>query len=132
MPGRIWIAGSNLHNLPAWSATWTAVSGVWARGGIVRSDDHGSTFTATSNGLPTDTYPVLDVLVDPTSSLAGRRLYAATYGGGAYRSTDGGAHWNAWNDGLEPANLCAVHVRRDNAGKLYLITGLRATIGARG
>ena len=42
------------------------------------------------------------------------------------------AHWNAWNDGLEPANLCAVHVRRDNAGKLYLITGLCANDWARG
>jgi photosystem II stability/assembly factor-like uncharacterized protein len=126
-PGRVWTACSTFHEIPFWTGSWTGISGGWACGGVARSDDYAKTFTLVSHGLPTTTYPTIDLLLDPTSSPSSRTLWAATYGGGVYRTTNGGAGWSPWNAGLESGNMCAVHICRDNAGKLYLITGLRVS-----
>ena len=43
----------------------------------------------------------MSVVVDPKSPKEKRTLYASVFGGGVFRSTDGGATWEAKNNGLD-------------------------------
>ena len=56
--------------------------------GMFKSTDHGQTWTVIDNGL---TYPDVDaVAIDPLHTST---VYAATPGGGVFKTTDGGGHW---------------------------------------
>ncbi len=57
-------------------------------GGLYKSRDGGASWGLVGGGLPTR--DMRGLLVDRTD---GRRLYAATFGRGVYRSDDGGDHW---------------------------------------
>lgn len=75
---------------------------------------------------------IYDLAVDPTNS---QRIYVGT-SGGVYRSTDGGASWNAANLGLEnytnsgPLPIQAVAV--DSIGTIYAGAGAGVTAGVKG
>lgn len=58
------------------------------RGGIFRSDNAGATWTPVANGPKN----VAAIAVNPTKP---NEVYAATVDGKIFRSTDGGAQWDA-------------------------------------
>src|SRR5689334_21871967 len=44
--------------------------------------------------------------IDPSNHLV---VYAATYKGGVFKSTDGGAHWTAMNTGFTPGSYLEIY-----------------------
>ena len=119
--GVIYAACSNQHDIPH----WTSVEGARAPGGVCVSTDHGVNWTAISNGLPEA--PVTSIALDPTSPVAARTLYAASFGHGLYKTTDGGASWRDSSAGLGTAeNRHIYSVKRHADGTLFCsITGKR-------
>jgi len=126
VPGRVWGAFSNTHDIP----NWNVISGrhrVIMSGGVARSDDFGQTWRKVE--LPEA--PCLSVVLDPASPKGARRLYASLFEKGVYRSDDGGATWQLKARGLgHPSNLrcCKLHLHDD--GTLFvLITARRLPDG---
>ncbi len=66
------------------------------RGGIMISEDGGTTWRASSAGMVPET-SIFDLVADATHPGV---VYAASNDAGVYRSTDGGESWTAFNDGL--------------------------------
>ena len=66
------------------------------------------------------TWSITGLAVDPTDPDA---VYAATLGGGIFKSADGGATWAAANDGLDSPGLVGLAV--DSSGRVYAATGLK-------
>ena len=103
VPGRIWGAMSNTHDIP----NDNVISGrhrVIMEGGVAVSDDFGVTWKKTD--LPSA--PALSVVLDPSSPADRRVLYASLFEKGVYKSTDGGATWASASEGLgHPENLAA-------------------------
>ena len=71
---------------------WAATVG----GGVFSTQDGGSTWKPSSNGLPTR---VMDLALDPIDQ---NILYAATAAAGVYKSLDGGKSWRASSAGMDP------------------------------
>ena len=46
-------------------------------------------------------------------------LYAGTYGGGVFKSTNGGTNWTAINTGLTNTNVCALAIDPQTPETLY-------------
>src|SRR5206468_3734344 len=72
--------------------------------GVFKSTDGGASWSAVNTGLPysgpsyTPHYSYVPALaIDPQTPAT---LYAGTSGSGVFKSTDGGASWNAVNTGL--------------------------------
>ena len=72
--------------------------------GVYKSSDHGATWTPKNTGLP-DHHRAMVLVINPVDTAT---LYvtmwakpgSATWQGGVFKSTDGGAHWIAKNNGL--------------------------------
>src|SRR5262249_42610258 len=78
-------------------------SGVGSNG-LYKTTDGGSTWSASSTGLP-PSLPLYSVVIDPVTPST---LYAST-GYTVYKSTNGGGSWAASGTGLSgPANLLAI------------------------
>ena len=127
VPGRLWGAFSNTHDIP----NANVIEGrhrVIMQGGVAASDDFGK--TRTKCGLPEA--PCLSVVVDPTSPKDGRTLYAALFEKGVYRSDDGGKTWQAKSAGLgHPKNMRCCRLVRHADGTLFvLVTAKRAGDGS--
>ena len=127
VPGRIWGAFSNTHDIP----NGNIISGrhrVIMIGGVALSTDYGATWTKTA--LPEA--PALSVVLDPTSPRGKRTLYASLFERGVYRSIDGGVTWKHTSEGLgSPKNMrcCKLHLHKD--GTLFvLITAKRNSDGS--
>jgi photosystem II stability/assembly factor-like uncharacterized protein len=126
VPGRIWGAMSNTHDIP----NANVISGrhrVLMQGGVARSDDFGVSWKKAD--LPAA--PALSVVLDPTSPVDRRVLYASLFEKGVYRSGDGGRTWAPANQGLgHPQNLRCCKLSRSRDGTLFvLITAKRAPGG---
>ena len=69
-------------------------------GGVLRSTDHGATWTSMTSGVAG---MARAVAIDPvsTSTLYAALLPSGAAEAGAFRSTDGGASWTAMHHGLE-------------------------------
>ncbi|HUU43253.1 MAG TPA: hypothetical protein VMX57_05705, partial [Planctomycetota bacterium] len=133
VPGKIWAAGSNMHDIPH----WRYAQGHQNRpGGVAVTADYAKTWAKSNAGLPNA--PCTAVVLDPKSPRDARTLYAAMYGYGVYKSTDGGKSWTKKSDGIEPANnrqvyriellkdgtlLCSVAGRRPGGGVARFTTG---------
>jgi photosystem II stability/assembly factor-like uncharacterized protein len=77
---------------------YALVDGVWR---ISKSSDRGASWSRVMAGL---NWNVRSIAVDP---LLPGIIYAGTYGGGVFRSADGGASWAPMNEGLtHPDVLC--------------------------
>ncbi|HUU42444.1 MAG TPA: hypothetical protein VMX57_01610, partial [Planctomycetota bacterium] len=141
VPGRIWAACSNQHDIPHWAS----IAGPTAAGGVAVSDDYGETWTSLYTGLPSA--PVTSIIIDPVSPVGARTLYATVWGYGVYKSTDGGASWTNRSTGILPVEnrqayvikrlddgtlLCTVAGRRPGNGVSTYISGglFRSTDGA--
>jgi photosystem II stability/assembly factor-like uncharacterized protein len=121
VPGLIWAAASNQHDIPHWSN----IEGVKGPGGVCVSRDYGATWQAANQGLPEA--PATSIVVDPKSPRTARVLYSAIYGNGVYKSADGGASWNPVV--AQPGSQLNRHVYRlklQSTGALFCsITGKR-------
>ncbi len=97
---------------------YAGVSG--SNGGVLKSTDGGASWAAANRGLTALAGNQATVLaahhlsVDPR---AGATLYAASYAGGLFRSTDGGANWQPSVNGLR--NLLVQALQVDDAGRLW-------------
>ena len=142
VPGRMWAAQSNMHDIPHWRYAQGHQN---KPGGIAVSDDYGKSWRKSNRGLPTA--PSTAVVIDPGSPKDARTLYCAMYGYGVYKSTDGGVSWTKKSTGIEPAAnrqvyriellrdgtlLCSVAGRRPGGGVARYTTGgiYRSTNGA--
>jgi photosystem II stability/assembly factor-like uncharacterized protein len=59
---------------------------------------------------------VTAIVVDPASPFT---VYAATMGGGVFKSTDGASNWSRINSGLVDINISALAIARSNSQTLY-------------
>ncbi len=77
-----------------------AASGWWEenKGAIYRSNDYGESWKQLGSDLPDA--QIWSFALDKSSPLHARTLYAASYGNGIYKTTDGGKHWTQINKGL--------------------------------
>ena len=77
---------------------------MWAarfNGGVTISDDGGRTWRKVSELLPPSA--ATHILLDPQSPKDARVLYMTAFARGVYKSTDGGAHWDLKNNGIDGA-----------------------------
>lgn len=92
-------------------------------GSVVRSEDAGRTWQVISSpdsGLPDSS--VYTLVLDPTSPLESRILYAASFSNGLYKSEDGGVSWVEVNNGLgENGNrfVSSIVIHPDDPNLLY-------------
>jgi photosystem II stability/assembly factor-like uncharacterized protein len=90
-------------------------------GGIAKSMDGGRSGNLINTGLPPN-IPVSSLAIDPTTRDA---IYAGTYiaglalGAGVFKSTDGGASWNAANTGLMTTDIRALTIDPLSATTVY-------------
>ncbi len=124
--GRIYGAASTLHEIPTWIAVDDSTND---QGGVVISNNGGVSWTPLGTGLPNQ--PCTDILVDPTSPVSARVLYATMYYSGVWKSVDGGATWVQKPGVGFSNNHHATHLYRDAAtGTLYcLVTTTRTSSG---
>ncbi len=117
--GLMWGAFSGIHDLPR-PKMWRR-SGFLERaeGGVGVSTDGGRSWTPSNSGMEATAFT--HVLLDPTSPVGMRTLYACGFGVGVYKSTDNGKSWQLKNDGIADTNLFAWRIVRSNNGALYLI-----------
>lgn len=128
LPGKIWGAFSNVHDIPNGNVItgthWTRLSEKQRTGGIAVSDDFAENWKPSNQGLPSAA--ACSVVLDPNSPIHQRMLYAAIYTHGVYRSIDDGKTWHPKSEGLGSAinkRACRVVLHRD--GTLFcLITAL--------
>ncbi len=124
IPGKIWGAFSDVHDIP----NDNIISGRHRSdlpGGVCVSTDYGAKWKPCSIGLPPKA--TTSIVIDPRSPVNSRTLYAGQFGGGVFKSTDSGATWHAINTGLgSKVNLrvCRIYLHPD--GSLFaLVTALR-------
>jgi len=117
VPGRMWAAGSNTHDIP----NDNVISGrhrVRMEGGVAQSDDFGISWKK----LDLPAAPCLSVILDPTSPKDRRVLYASLFEKGVYKSTDGGKTWAQASQGLgHPQNMRCCKLCRGPDGTLFVL-----------
>ncbi|MFA4986363.1 MAG: hypothetical protein WC712_07245 [Candidatus Brocadiia bacterium] len=121
--GRIWGAFSNVHDIPNANIMMNRHKST-GEGGICVSDDFGETWKPLAGGLPKA--PATCIVLDPKSAPDKRTLYAGFFGGGVFKSTDGGASWIAKNTKLgAPDNMRVSKLLLHADGMLFaVVTGL--------
>lgn len=127
--GRMWAAMSGTHDLPR-PKMWRTSSPSRYRGGIIRSDDGGLTWTAQTNGMPQTA--ATHILLDPASPVEARVLFATGFGRGVFKSSDGGATWALKNRGLPGKEPFAWRLTLARNGTLYLVVARRSEDGSYG
>jgi len=126
IPGTIWAALADLHDIPQSNVISGRHYFPRASGGVGVSTDFGKTWTDTSQGLPKK--PITSVVVDPKSPKGSRTLYASAFEDGVYQSSDGGKSWLKMSNGLGApgTNMRACRIMMHHDGTLFcLVTGLR-------
>jgi photosystem II stability/assembly factor-like uncharacterized protein len=126
--GLAWGAFSGTHDIPR-PKMWRRTDPATYRGGVAISRDGGRTWTPvpSSSGLPESAYT--HVLVDPTSPVGNRRLWACAFGRGLFRSDDDGRTWARKSEGIEGTQPFAWRVTRAGDGTLYLVVARRSERG---
>jgi photosystem II stability/assembly factor-like uncharacterized protein len=125
---KIWAAMSGTHDLPR-PKMWRRKGINGFRGGIVVSEDGGKSWKPTSNDLGETA--VTHLLLDSTSDVSRRVLYACAFGKGVYKSVDGGVKWTLKNNGL-PHEPFAWRLESRRDGTLFLVIARRSDDGSIG
>ena len=90
-------------------------------GGVLSSTDFGATWKDVGHATGLQAGAATSVVLDPSSPVASRTLWASVLGCGVYKSTDGGSTWSARNSGLGmPNNLNTWILKRLPDGTLYV------------
>lgn len=122
VPGKIWGAFSNLHDIPNGNIILGRRRQT-APGGICLSTDFGKNWLPLGKGLPVA--PATAIVVDPESFQQARTLYAGFFDHGIFKSVNGGLTWSSINNGLgskENKRVCRLLLHQD--GILFaLVTG---------
>jgi len=93
----LWGAFSGLHDIPGgWSFNEWDRSG---DGGVAYSTDGGLTWITITGEIPDK--PVTSIAIDYGSSPSARRIFAAVWSDGIWRSNDGGTNWERCSSGLD-------------------------------
>jgi photosystem II stability/assembly factor-like uncharacterized protein len=121
--GLMWGAFSGIHDLPRPKMWRNGDFRERAKGGVGISTDGGQTWTPLNTG-PEET-AFTHVLLDPTSPVGMRTLYACGFGLGVFKSTDNGKTWQLKNVGITELDPFAWRIVRANDGTLYLILARR-------
>jgi len=102
-----------------------AAAGWWEQnsGGVVKSTDHGETWTPLVDGLPNAT--IWSIALDPASPVSARTMYAASYAHGIYKTTNGGQTWTQMTTtGLDDNNLQVRKIVVDANDSTILYAGI--------
>ncbi|MBS1805872.1 MAG: hypothetical protein JST28_21225 [Acidobacteria bacterium] len=126
---KMWGAMSGTHDLPR-PKMWRHTPVTQFKGGISVSVDGGRTWKPSNAGMP-ETAPT-HILLDPTSPVGKRTLWAAAFGRGVYKSTDDGATWTLKNKGITQNEPFAWRLARASDGTLYVVIARRSEDGSIG
>jgi photosystem II stability/assembly factor-like uncharacterized protein len=121
--GLMWGAFSGTHDLPRPKMWRTRSTGSFT-GGVAVSTDGGQHWQPSNAGLPQGS--VTHILLDPSSPLGNRTLYACVFGRGVYKSTDNGRSWSQKNNGIEDKEPLAWRMTAGQDGSLYLVVARRS------
>ena len=124
--GRMWGAMSYTHDLPR-PKMWRHTAVSQFRGGVCISDDGGRTWRKSNTGMPATA--ITHIVLDPSSPVGARVLYASATGKGVYKSTDGGKTWSLKNSGISGAEPLAWRLARASDGALYVLIARRSDAG---
>jgi photosystem II stability/assembly factor-like uncharacterized protein len=117
VPGRIWGAFSDVHDIPNDNII-SERHGHNRPGGVCISRDFGASWKVEAINLPAK--PVTSIVLDPRSPKEARALYAGIFDAGVYRSSDGGVTWEPRNEGLgQPDNMRVSRVILHPDGTLF-------------
>jgi len=126
--GRMWTAVSNKHGIPSWFDVRSGMAGF--KGGIAFSNDGGMNWSKSNRGMPE--MAATDVILDSSSPVNRRILYAAGYGVGIFKSIDSGQSWTLTNKGIIGATPAVWRIVRDQEGGLYVVIARRSIDGTYG
>ena len=116
---KLWSAWGSYHDLPKLKMTRLEGWRQRAVGGVATSLDGGRTWQVTAAGLP-EQAPTTCVLMDPSSEVGKRTLFATVYGTGVYKSVDDGNSWELKIDGVTQHAPNAWELVYGADGVLYL------------
>ncbi len=119
IPGKIWGAFSNVHDIPNDNII-SERHGHNQPGGVCISRDFGASWKHEAQGIPPKA--VTSVVLDPRSPRNARTLYAGVFMEGVYKSTDDGKTWALKKNGLgHPKNMRVYRVTLQRDGTLFAI-----------
>ncbi len=119
VPGKIWGAFSDVHDIPNGNIIYGGHRDNLP-GGICVSTDFGATWKPCSKGLPMAA--AVSVVLDPRSPMRFRTLYASLFNHGVYKSTDGGTTWQRASTGLgSSSDLRACRLQLHGDGSLFVL-----------
>jgi photosystem II stability/assembly factor-like uncharacterized protein len=125
IPGKIWGAFADMHDIPDGNIIHGRHYREQSGGGVGISQDFAVTWKDTSEGLPKE--PVTSIVLDPKSPKDARTLYAALFEAGVFKSIDGGRSWVRKSEGLgaPDKNMRACRLILHPDGTLFcLVTAL--------
>jgi hypothetical protein len=124
IPGKIWGAFSNVHDIPNDNII-SGRHGSKGPGGVCLSTDFGESWPAFGAGLPLA--PATSIVLDPRSPKGKRTLYVSIFDHGVFKSTDDGKAWVNKSKGFgDPANMRVYRLILHQDGTLFaLITAKR-------
>lgn len=120
--GLIWGAFSGQHDLPR-AKDWRHRSPTKFMGGVAVSTDGGLHWQPSITGMPA--HSITHILLDPSSPVGKRTLYACAFGLGVYKSIDNGKTWMQKNDGIAGDEPFAWRITLSQDGTLYLVVSRR-------
>lgn len=128
--GKAWAVMSGTHDLPR-PKMWRRSGIARFTGGILTTEDGGKTWTPVSEPLGEAAFT--HILMDPSSPVNARTLYACAFGKGVYKSADGGKTWMQKNKGIEGKEPFAWRITRSaRDGVLFLVVYRRSDDGSIG
>jgi photosystem II stability/assembly factor-like uncharacterized protein len=124
--GLIWGAFASVHDLPR-PKMWQRLDPETYSGGVGVSTDGGEHWMLSNTGMPETS--VTHILLDPSSPVGSRTLYACGFGRGVYKSTDNGKTWTLKIAGIKEkpeTQPFAWRIARAGDGALYLVVSRRS------
>ncbi|MBW7989742.1 MAG: hypothetical protein FVQ84_06980 [Planctomycetes bacterium] len=128
IPGKMWGAFSNVHDIPNDNII-SERHGHERPGGVCISRDFGASWKHEAQGVPAK--PVISIILDPGSPKNSRTLYAGVFMEGVYKSIDDGKTWALKKNGLgHTQNMRVSRVSLHKDGTLFaMVCAKRSAYG---